>query len=782
MASLAREAANREARLSEPVAARLYNDHVRKQERFRAMEAELEAKEAENAPTFTPSLAASEASFNNGHGGRGGGSGGNGNSGGNPGELSDRLERWRQRRAERREEAMRSVQEEQASQMRGTPQINRRSAELADELVAQGLRDPNVSEHLYAQAPQIKDKILRMKATQMANENPATPLITRMAAELDRSGPVGDRLYNNALETRSKLLKAREDAEAAENYRAARGGPTPETKAKVKSGRVGHSLYERARATMAKKDQMRQQKQRDINKMQRQSHMTREVRPNARSRRSPRVSVVCFYSFSFFGVTQNAHTHIQYAIRICFPPAPPPSPFFVCSEQSQKLVAGREPPLERLSQMTPTARREVELWKIKQEMAQEACRDSRQLAHQNGSAYRLSDNFDKELTFQPAVNPISAQIAEVRNARSGRKNFGDRLYNDSKTWRKKSVARLREEQVEKELAECTFTPNVSSSSRTFSTAMGYDVEVVSPSREDDDEDNLAADQPYTEEEADEKGEEGDDDDDDEDVGNGGAAALRRQRRKANRREVATPDRLQRWQENRDRKIHKMRMAKAAQVTSGCTFHPNTSQSQRSRQRVPAGTGAPRNIQRRVAAQSNNKANRQRRASVNFYARQKRAQDMAQRTKQALSPNQDLHHMQHHHPDLKHGSPSPHLLAGDHDPEMVQNLAGSSDASIGHLQRHMDRMARARAHRALERNAQMENQLRNPYSVSGSTNPDLISINAERSHVPKPHQLRRAGGNGQGRREKKPFTKALRPPVGPGAVALSGMWTQVQNDK
>ncbi len=426
--------------------------------------------------------------------------------------------------------------------------------------------------------------------------------------------------------------------------------------------------------------------------------------------------------------------------------------------------------------MTPTARREVELWKIKQEMAQEACRDSRQLAHQNGSAYRLSDNFDKELTFQPAVNPISAQIAEVRNAQSGRKNFGDRLYNDSKTWRKKSVARLREEKAEKELAECTFTPNVSSSNRTFSTAMGYDVEVVSPGHGYDDADDAARDRPYAEEGGVE------DEGDDEDLGSGGAAARRRRQRKANRRKVATPDRLQRWQENRDRKIHKMRMAKAAQVTNGCTFHPNTSQSQRSRQRVPAGTGAPRNIQRRVVAQSNNKVNRQRRASVNFYARQKRAQDMAQRTKQALSPNQDLHHMQHHHPDLKHGSPSPHLLAGDHAPEMVQNLAGSSDATIGHLQRHMDRMARARAHRALERNAQMENQLRNPFSVSGSTNPDLISINAERSHVRKPHQPRRGDGNGRGRREKTPFTKALRPPVGPGAVDLSGMWAQVQNDK
>ena len=77
--------------------------------------------------------------------------------------------------------------------------------------------------------------------------------------------------------------------------------------------------------------------------------------------------------------------------------------------------------------MTPTQQREIQMWKIRRDLDAEQLRDARELPHQMvQSGFRLSDLNDKELTFQPLVNPLSSKIAEVRNSESGQLNFGDR--------------------------------------------------------------------------------------------------------------------------------------------------------------------------------------------------------------------------------------------------------------------------------------------------------------------------------------------------------------------
>ena len=81
------------------------------------------------------------------------------------------------------------------------------------------------------------------------------------------------------------------------------------------------------------------------------------------------------------------------------------------------------------------------------------------------------------------------------------------------------------------------------------------------------------------------------------------------------------------------------------------------------------------------------------------------------------------------------------------------------------------MARARSNRALNQHSQLENQLRNRWSVNGSTNPDLIAINAEQSTVPKNHKKRSPPVKKRTKASKPPnktayMNRALRKPVMP----------------
>ena len=245
----------------------LYNDHARKQQKFKERAAALSEEEntttTPTATTFSSRMSTDKDVERILPG---------------EGDLSQRLETWRKRRNERRQEAKNLIIQEQEALMRETPEINAYSHELADELIADGKRHPDVSEHLYSLAPEFDRKVEWMKAQQMAAEVPATPAITRMAMSLEREGKVGDRLYEAALETRAKLSQARQKAAASDEFKASRGGVTSETKARQKNKVIGHSLYERAVNTRNKKDAMRKKQQSDIEKKQNKKHIRPTVR------------------------------------------------------------------------------------------------------------------------------------------------------------------------------------------------------------------------------------------------------------------------------------------------------------------------------------------------------------------------------------------------------------------------------------------------------------------------------------------------------------------------
>ena len=221
----------------------------------------------------------------------------------------------------------------------------------------------------------------------------------------------------------------------------------------------------------------------------------------------------------------------------------------------------------------------------------------------------------------------------------------------------------------------------------------------------------------------------------------------------------TPNRLSRWQEQRDLKITKMQNEKAAQVNVDCTFHPNLEGSTFvGRKKVPAGTGGPENTRRRSISQQSYSEDRQRRATAAFYQRQQRAQLTAEELKKALSPHKPLHL----HPAL-HQKAAAHILANE---QSVGNGGAHSP-----MDQHLNRMVKARAEREMRRNSQLKNQLRNPWSVNGSTNPDFISVNADQASVPSDHMATKETNTKRSKKEQRYTHRALRPPVTPNDVQL-----------
>ena len=79
------------------------------------------------------------------------------------------------------------------------PQINNRSKQLVA-----GKRYEDVSEYLYSLAPAQRMHMENMKEEKFYEEVPGNPAITRMAAQLQREGPIGDRLYNSAVEQQQR--------------------------------------------------------------------------------------------------------------------------------------------------------------------------------------------------------------------------------------------------------------------------------------------------------------------------------------------------------------------------------------------------------------------------------------------------------------------------------------------------------------------------------------------------------------------------------------------------
>jgi hypothetical protein len=746
------------------VSDRLYNDHSRKQARFRELEARLAAKAARDAPTFRPQINPPILGHEANAGARGGGGGGGGD-----GDLSKRLTTWKRRRSERLAEGLKVKEEEELAALRATPAINASSSRVAERHIAEGLRDPDVAEHLYALAPQMEDKLVRMRAQKMADEEPNSPLITRMAKDLEREGTIGDRLYKAAVDQQDHLERMRREHEDESDRKAKREASRKhanEVSAAQRSGRVGHSLYERAVENMKKKDEMRLKKQREIIDAQTQKHIT------------PR---------------------------------------------SRKLAAAsREASMKRLAKLTPRAVRERELWKRKQDARAGHNADSRELPHQHRGVgnsdlefFRPSEELDEEHTHAPAVNPVSAIVAEVRNQRrfpgEKGKNFGHRLYSDAKNWRRKTVEQLKKEQDAKEMAECTFAPNTARSKRTFVATMGYDIEEAEVSQQREEGGRSGGGGSDVEgnggnsNDGDNDGVNSNDDDDTRSVvsrastrrGGGGGSGVGR----SGVSHFNTPDRLVRWQQNKDRRIKQMQKAQYDKATKDCTFRPNLNASKKSRSSTPKSkgdssspnmparrSGAPKNTLRRSIAAKVSEDERSNRATFMFYERQRRALQDSGKRKTSLSPQTSFHT----HPDLTSHAPSVDVMTNDPDfvvnqgggaqlltdPVIAARVQGGANESGGgspggveYVEKHLRRMARARSNRALNQHSQLENQLRNRWSVNGSTNPDLIAINAEQSTVPKRHKERSPPPRKTTRASKSPnktayMNRVLRKPVMP----------------
>ena len=184
-----------------------------------------------------------------------------------------------------------------------------------------------------------------------------------------------------------------------------------------------------------------------------------------------------------------------------------------------------------------------------------------------------SDILDPELTFQPQVNKISVRIAKTKNAvknleEGERKiDFGERLHRDHKTWHKDLEA-LRQEKLDKELAECTFQPNRSKSKRTYRQ-----------------------------------------------LGMGGSSY----------RGVGvindTPEhRLNKWLRKRDQKIERKMKERHDSSLKGCTFEPNAHKREQRLEKKQPGSGAPENSKHRI------KWNKERRASQRQVMMKKIAED------------------------------------------------------------------------------------------------------------------------------------------------------------
>jgi hypothetical protein len=312
------------------------------------------------------------------------------------------------------------------------PKINTRSKQLVA-----GKRYEDVSDYLYNLAPARRVNIENMKEEKFYEEVPGNPAITRMAAQLHREGPIGDRLYNNAVEQQQRHRERIERAELEKIERAKAAAAFHSNTQKdlrelasrnghnsdEHSTPQGHSLYNRAQQVLKKKDKLRQ--------------------------------------------LESKAKEAQARPRL--------------SKRSLRLANKLESSSDRLTKHTKQQIRELQMLSIKREINNYEKRNigARQQSHHNKKGHLPSDILDPELTFQPQVNKISERIAKTKNAvknlqKGERKiDFGERLHRDHKTWHK-GLHKLRKEKEDKELAECTFQPNRTKSKRTYQKlGMGY---------------------------------------------------------------------------------------------------------------------------------------------------------------------------------------------------------------------------------------------------------------------------------------------------------------------
>ena len=326
---------------------------------------------------------------------------------------------------------------------------------------------------------------------------------------------------------------------------------------------------------------------------------------------------------------------------------------------------------------------------------------SRRQSHHMKKGHLPSDILDPELTFQPQVNKISVRIAKTKNAvknleEGERKiDFGERLHRDHKTWHKDLDA-LRQEKLDKELAECTFQPNRSKSKRTYrQSGMGSSS--------------------YR-----------------------GMGVIN----------DAPEHRLNKWLRKRDQKIERKMKERHDSSLKGCTFEPNAHKREQRLEKKQPGSGAPENSKHRI------QWNKERRASQRQVMMKKIAED-----------------------DYNIIS-SPHITDVNHSvrttpmKKIYQGAAETPEESrerrrLESEKRHMLRMRKAHENRRHKKASNIRNQLRDPYSVSGNTNPDWKAIGAGgfafKSHQAK-EDARRSSKKQSANTLEMRYEEVIKPPV------------------
>ena len=175
-------------------------------------------------------------------------------------------------------------------------------------------------------------KIERLQARKLASEVPAS-LITKMAADLQRKGSVGDRLYKQAVESQARLERARGGAGSR------RRSAPPSSWAKTQRRRPSQGAWGMTCTAGAHDDGKEGQNASRLSEGDRRD-----------------------------GLPAAHHKHIRAA-----------SP------------AARAP-LDRLAQMTPTQRRQLRLMKARKSIQEaESTAPVRALSQHTGDAFRLSD-------------------------------------------------------------------------------------------------------------------------------------------------------------------------------------------------------------------------------------------------------------------------------------------------------------------------------------------------------------------------------------------------------
>jgi len=142
-------------------------------------------------------------------------------------EFVQRSRQWQERREENIRQQSQRLESDRLAELQEAPRIDRTSNEIArrQQLAASavGVQPVSAGDRLYAEA-ELRKQASADRADRMHREQvPGNPAITRKAAELHREGPVGDRLYQQAMESdrRRKLVQAQELRRLEED---ARGG------------------------------------------------------------------------------------------------------------------------------------------------------------------------------------------------------------------------------------------------------------------------------------------------------------------------------------------------------------------------------------------------------------------------------------------------------------------------------------------------------------------------------------------------------------------------------